>query len=135
VDNDEGLLSARVACPVRLSSRQVVGVIVLTVEADDLRAEHVLDVCKVAKKICKPLDTSERTEKQRRKLGRSAIQPFEEAELHLARVMSMPQLDPSTRATLAALLAELESGRRDLLLRGESVKSRRTGKAQARGVS
>jgi transcriptional regulator with XRE-family HTH domain len=133
VQNEENLLSARVGCPVRLSNREVIGVLVLSLDAEYVRAEHLLDLCKICKKLCKPLEST--SGKRGRNVSRSPVQPFEEAELHLARVLSLPQLDASTRAQLAALLAELETSRRELLLSGESSKTRRGAKVHARGVS
>jgi transcriptional regulator with XRE-family HTH domain len=132
VEGDGGGLSARLGCPVRLSNRQVVGAVVLSMDVEHVRAERLLDISKVAKKLCQPLDKP--VGKAWRSPSRSAVQPFEEAELHLARVMSLPQLDQPTRAILAALLAELEGSRREILVKGQSNK-RPTGKAQARGVS
>jgi len=62
------------------------------------------------------------------------VQPFEEAELHLARVMSMPEIDQPTRSHLATVLAELEGRRREALLSGDGGKGRRPGNAKAQGV-
>jgi transcriptional regulator with XRE-family HTH domain len=131
--DDEGLLTARLSCPIRLSNREVVGVIDLSLDLERIRPEHLLDLSRVAKKICKLLDSQ--TQKQGRSANRNPVQPFEEAELHLARVMSLPQLEHSTRAYLAGLLADLESTRREILLKGESVKKSSRAKADAQGVS
>lgn len=131
-DRNDGLLPVRMACPIRLSDARVAGVIVLSLGLEPARAEHLLDLCKSAKKICKIAEQDRK--RNLRKLPHSPVQPFEDAEVHLARVMSMPQIDPATRSRLAAMLAELEEKRREFMLRGNPGKSGRREQATARGV-
>ena len=131
-DRTDGLLPVRMACPVRLSDARVTGVIVLSLGLAAARAEHLIELCKSAKKICKIAEQDRR--RSLRKLPYSPVQPFEDAQVHLARVMSMPQIDPATRSRLAAMLAELEEKRRESVLRGDPGKTPRKAHASARGV-
>jgi len=126
------MLPVRMACPIRQSDGHVAGVMVLSMDISPTRAEHQLEICKMAKKVCQVVERERK--KPSRAHPRSQVQPFEEAEVHLARVMSMPQIDPSTRSHLAAMLAELEEKRREFLLRGNARKDSRKGNASARGV-
>ncbi|HVZ18425.1 MAG TPA: hypothetical protein VG897_14995 [Terriglobales bacterium] len=133
-DADEKLLTVRMACPVRLPDRQVVGVVVLSIDLARARAEHLIDISKIAKRICKAVDRERKNpERSSTRLPSAHVQPFEEAELHLARVMSMPEIDQPTRIHLGTVLAELEGKRREVLLSGDR-KPRRGGNARAHGV-
>jgi len=134
-DSEDQLLTVRMGCPIRLGDRHVAGVVVLTIDLSRTRAEQLVDISRIAKKICKLV------EQERKSTGRSAarsaasqVQPFEEAELHLARVMSMPQIDQVTRTHLATVLAELEGKRREVMLNGDHRRSRRSSHAKAQGV-
>ena len=134
-DNEGNPLTVRMACPIRLSDRRVVGVVVLTIHPSRARPEEMIDLCRIARKICRVVDREERADnKSSRKPSGLTVQPFEEAEMHLARVMTMPQIDQSTRTYLASVLAELESKRREFLLAGDRRKSSRGGHAKAQGV-
>jgi len=132
---EENLLTVRMACPIRLSDRLVSGVVVLTLDQARTQPEHLIDICKVSKKICKLVEHEKKNPRRSGTRSSSArVQPFEEAELHLARVMSMPEIDQPTRSHLATVLAELEGRRREALLSGDGGKSRRPGNAKAQGV-
>jgi transcriptional regulator of acetoin/glycerol metabolism len=134
-DPQEKLLTVRMACPIRLGDRQVAGVVVLTINVEHSRAEHLIDICKIARRICRLVERERQNpERSRSHFLSSPVQPFEEAELHLARVMSMPQVDQATRSHLATVLAELEGQRREVLLAGDRRKTRRSGNAKAQGV-
>jgi hypothetical protein len=131
----DGLLPVRMGCPIRLGDGQVAGVVVLTMDLSPARAEHLIEIAKMARKLCKVVENERR--KPSRAHVRSQVQPFEEAEIHLARVMSMPQIDHTTRSHLASVLAELEEKRREVLLRGggnRPGKKGRKGNAKAQGV-
>ena len=128
---EDALLTVRMACPIRLGDRRVAGVVVLTVDLGHAKAEQLIDITKIAKKIC-GLVERERIQGKMRQM--SPVQPFEEAELHLARVMSMPQIDQTTRTHLATVLAELEGKRREVLLTGEQYPKKRRGNAKAQVV-
>jgi len=104
--------------------------VVLSMELSPTRAEHLLDIAKMSRKICAVVESERK--KPSRAHPRSHVQPFEEAEVHLARVMSMTQIDQSTRAHLAGVLAELEEKRREFLLQGHQRP--RKGNAKAQGV-
>jgi hypothetical protein len=129
-----GQLPVRMACPIRLGDGQVAGVVVLNMELSPARAEHLIEIARMSRKICAVVENERR--KPSRAHIRSQVQPFEEAEIHLARVMSMPQIDPTTRSHLAGMLAELEEKRREFLLRGNvnSGRKSRKGNAKAQGV-
>jgi hypothetical protein len=131
----EKLLTVRMGCPIRLSDRRIAGVVILTMDLVRTRPEHLIDICKVSKRICEVMER-ERKNPQRStsRSSSSRVQPFEEAELHLARVMSMPEIDQRTRTHLATLLAELEGRRREVLLNGENRRPSRRGNARAQGV-
>jgi hypothetical protein len=131
-DNPGGLLPVRMGSPIRLTDTRVAGVVVLSMELGPTRAEHLMDLCKAARKICKVVERDRK--RTLRALPHSPVQPFEEAEVHLARVMSMPQMDPATRSRLAVMLAELEEKRREFMLRGPGRSSRK-GKEQATAKS
>lgn len=131
-DDAQPSLAVRMACPIRLGNAEVAGVVVLALDLASARAEHLIDIAKMARKICKIVEKERK--KPSRAPVRSPVQPFEEAELHLARVMSMPQIDLGTRARLSAVLAELEGKRREFLVAG-SQKTPVAGKnARAQGV-
>ena len=130
----EGTLvpSVQIAIPVRLSDNYVAGVLVLTIEITRARVEHVIDLSKIAKQLCKfvengPMDVPLKHDKL------SRIQPFAEAARHVAMVLSLPQVDPPTRVALSGILAELEAAGRQTLL-GEGTPRRRKTRAQAHGA-
>jgi hypothetical protein len=129
-----GQLPVRMACPIRLGDGHVAGVVVLTMDLSPARAEHLIEIARMSRKICTVVENERR--KPSRAHARSQVQPFEEAEIHLARVMSMPQIDHTTRSHLAGMLAELEEKRREFLLRGNVNSGRRSrkGNAKAQGV-
>ncbi|MGZ4788743.1 MAG: hypothetical protein ACXVZX_09500 [Terriglobales bacterium] len=134
-DPDGKLLTVRMGCPVRLSDRRVAGVIVLTMDLARTRAEHLIDICKMSKRICRVVEQERKNpERSGARSSSMQVQPFEEAELHLARVMSMPEIDQTTRTHLATVLAELEGKRREVMLGAHSRKSGRSGNAKAQGV-
>jgi hypothetical protein len=134
MSGSDGCLPVRMGCPIRLGDGQVAGVVVLTMDLSPTRAEHLIDIAKMSRKICKVVEDERK--KPSRAHARSQVQPFEEAEIHLARVMSMPQIDPTTRSHLATVLAELEEKRREVLLHGNVSPGRkaRKGNAKAQGV-
>jgi len=131
-DGSEGMLPVRMACPIRLGDGTVAGVVALSMDLSPTRAEHLLDIAKMSRKICKVVESERK--KPSRTHPRSQVQPFEEAEIHLARVMSMTQIDHTTRAHLASVLAELEEKRREFLLHGSIGRRKRRGNAKAQGV-
>ena len=131
-DGAQPSLAVRMACPIRLGNGEVAGVVVLAMELASARAEHLIDIAKMSRKICKIVEKERK--KPSRAPVRSPVQPFEEAEVHLARVMSMPQIDQSTRAHLAAVLAELEGKRREFLVTGPEKKPIVRKNARALGV-
>jgi len=133
-DQTEGLLPVRMACPIRLGNGEIAGVVVLSIDLSPARAEHLLDMAKMARKICKIVESERK--KPSRMHPRSQVQPFVDAEVHLARVMLMPEIDQGTRAHLAGVLAELEEKRREFLLNGGGSPSKRTrsGSAKAQSV-
>lgn len=49
----DGLLPVRMACPIRVSDGEVVGAVVLSIEFSPARAEHLIEIAKMARKICK----------------------------------------------------------------------------------
>lgn len=130
-DENNRFLPVRMGCPIRLGNGEVAGVVVLSMELSPSRAEHLIDIARMSRKICQIVERQRK--KSFRSQPRSQVQPFEEAEVHLARVMSMPQIDQSTRAHLAGVLAELEEKRREFLLNGPQKPSRR-GNARAQSV-
>ena len=134
-DAEDMFLTVKMACPIRLSDRRVAGVVVLTMELARTLPEHLIDVCKVSKRVCKAVE-QERKERERSvpRLDSARVQPFEEAELHLARVMSMTEIDQPTRTYLASVLAELEGKRRELMLSLNTRKPRRSVNVKAQGV-
>jgi hypothetical protein len=123
--------SVRIAIPVRLSDNYVAGVLVLTIEITRARVEHVVDLSNIAKRLCKfvengPMDAPLKRDKS------SRLQPFADAARHVAMVLSLPQVDPSTRVALSGILAELEAAGRQTLLGNGSP--RRKKNAQAHGA-
>ena len=69
------LLPVRMACPIRLSDAQVNGVVVLSVGLMPVRAEHLIDLSRLARKICKVVENDRK--KNLRSVPRSPVQPFE----------------------------------------------------------
>lgn len=124
-------LAVRMACPIRLGNGEVAGVVVLAMDLASARAEHLIDMARMSRKVCKIVEKERK--KPSRAPVRSPVQPFEEAEVHLARVMAMPQIDQNTRAHLASVLAELEEKRREFLVAG--VEKRNVSRKNARAHS
>jgi DNA-binding transcriptional regulator YdaS (Cro superfamily) len=123
--------TVRMACPVRLSDSTVVGVLVLTTEVTHARAEHLMELSKIAKRVCKfvengPMDGSRKRDQKAR------VQPFADAAKHLAMVLSLPQINPSLRTSLSELLGEIENGGRAALLAETRVRGK---KRSAQGQS
>ncbi len=48
----DGLLSVRMGCPIRLGNGEVAGVVVLSIDLPPARAEHLIDIAKLSRKIC-----------------------------------------------------------------------------------
>jgi hypothetical protein len=122
--------SVRIACPVRLSNNFVAGALVLTIEITRARIDHFLELSKIARRLCKfiengPLDVPLKRDRGQR------MQPFAEAARNVAIVLSLPQVDPSTRVALSGILAELEAAGRQSLLGKQRKKKNR---AQAYGA-
>jgi hypothetical protein len=125
--------SVHIALPVRLSDNFVAGVLVLTVEITRARVDHVIELSKIAKRLCKfvengPMDVPLKRDKS------SRIQPFAEAARHVAMVLSLPQVDPSTRVALSGILAELEAAGRQTLFGDGKPRRKKTNRAQAHGA-
>jgi hypothetical protein len=121
--------TVRMACPVRLSDNKVVGVVVLTVEVTNARCEHVIEISKIARRVCKFVENGPMSATTKR--ARTAeLQPFHDAAKHVAMVLTLPQVDPALRQGLSRLLAELENGGREAMLSGGTKRSRK-GAAQA----
>jgi transcriptional regulator of acetoin/glycerol metabolism len=122
--------SVRMACPVRLSDATIAGVLVLTIEVTRARPDHLLELSKLARRVCKfvengPMDGT-------RKRSRAArIQPFAEAARNIAMVLSLPQIDSPTRVALSGLLADLENNGRSLLLGDTPSRGRRRRKERS----
>jgi len=129
--DSQRLLPVRMGCPIRLGDGEVAGAVVLSIALSPARAGHLLDMAKAARRICRIVE-AERKRPSRRH-PRSRVQRFVEAEVHLAQVMSLPQIDPNTRAHLATMLSSLEEQRRKLLLHSRS-KRKQSGSAKAQGV-
>jgi DNA-binding transcriptional regulator YdaS (Cro superfamily) len=127
--------SIRLACPVRLSDKSIVGALNLTMEVIRAKPDHMLDLCSLARRVCKfiengPLGTS------RKRGAKSRVQPFAEAAQHVASVLSLPELDPATRVGLSALLGNLENAGRETMLNAGRIKPRRQGsRVKAHGAS
>ena len=120
--------SVRFAVPVRLSDAVIAGVLVLSIEMTRARVDHLLELSRIAKRLCKfvengPLDAP------RKQKGTSRINVLREAAQTVAMVLSLPQVDPATRVKLSGLLAQLEAQGRQTLL--ESRKPRRSASARA----
>jgi len=62
---NEGPLPVRMACPIRLEDGEVAGVVVLSIELSPARAEHLIEMAKMARKICKIVE-DERKKPSRR---------------------------------------------------------------------
>lgn len=124
-----GVPFARMACPVRLSDHSIAGVLVLTLEVTRAKPDHFLDVCKIARRVCKFVENGP-LEKSRKRDTSSRIKPFAEAARHVAMVLSLPQIDPATRASLSGMLADLENGSRRAVL-GDPPRRRKSAQAQA----
>jgi transcriptional regulator of acetoin/glycerol metabolism len=124
--------SVRLACPVRLSDGSVSGVLNLTIEVTRARPDHLLELCKVARTVCKFVENGPmgavRTRDQK-----SRVQPFVDAARNVATVLSLPQLDPGTRMALSGLLADLENTGRELILK--PTVRRRGANVRAHGAS
>jgi transcriptional regulator of acetoin/glycerol metabolism len=125
--------SVRIAIPVRLSDNFVAGVLVLTIEITRARVDHVIELSKIAKRLCKfvengPTDVPLKRDKS------SRIQLFAEAARHVAMVLSLPQVDPSTRVALSGILAELEAAARQTLLDDGTRRRKKTNRAQPHGA-
>lgn len=116
--------SVRLACPVRLSDGSIAGVLNLTIEITRARPDHMLEICKMARTVCKFVENGPmgavRTRDQK-----SRVQPFVDAARNVATVLSLPQIDPATRMALSGLLADLENTGRELILK-PTVRKRRT---------
>jgi hypothetical protein len=126
--------SVRMACPIRLSDHSIAGVIVLTIEVTRARPEHMIDVSKVAKRLCKFVEHGPMPASRKRDWS-SRIQPFAEAARSLAIVLSLPQVDPQTRVALSGVLAELETqGRQALQSDTTPRRGRNSASAKARGA-
>jgi transcriptional regulator of acetoin/glycerol metabolism len=131
----EGTLvpSVRIAIPVRLSDNFVAGVLVLAMEITRARVDHVIELSKIAKRLCKfvengPMDVPLKRDKS------SRIQPFAEAARHVAMVLSLPQVDPATRVALSGILAELEAAGRQSLFGSSTSRRKKSSRAQAHGA-
>lgn len=125
--------SVRFAVPVKLSDAVIAGVLVLSIEMTRARVDHLLELSRIAKRLCKfvengPLDIA------RRKKGTSRLDVLSEAARTVAMVLSLPQVDPPTRVKLSGLLAQLEAQGRQTLLDSGKPKRRASAHAQARGA-
>jgi len=122
--------SVRFAVPVKLSDKVIAGVLVLSIEMTRARLEHLLELTRIAKKLCKfiengPLDVP-------RGNAASRSRALSDAARTVAMVLSLPQIDAPTRVKLSGLLAQLEAAGRQTLL-GNQAKRRST-RVQARGA-
>ena len=125
--------SVRFAVPVRLSDAVIAGVLVLSIEMTRARLDHLLELSRIAKRLCKfvengPLDLP------RKQKGASRVNVLREAARTVAMVLSLPQVDPPTRVKLSGLLAQLEAQGRQTLLDSGKPKRRSSAQAQARGA-
>jgi len=119
--------SVRMACPVRLSDNTVAGVLVVTIEVTRARAEHLIELTKIARRVCKFIENGP-MEKSARRGGASKLQPFADAARNVAMVLTLPQVDSALRVALSGLLADLERDSRAAL---EPQAKKRRGHAQA----
>jgi hypothetical protein len=131
----EGTLvpSVRMACPVRLSDSSIAGVLVLTIETTRARVDHMLELSKIARRLCKFVENGPMNVPRARD-NSARVQPFADAARNVAMVLSLPQVDPSTRVALSAILAELESQGRQTLLGSGKPRRRKATRAQAHGA-
>lgn len=123
--------TVRMACPVRLSDGSIAGVLTMTIEITNAKPDHLLEICKLARKVCKFVENGPMATAGRK--IRSKIEPFANAARHVAMVLSLPQLDPALRAALSGLLADLENGGREILL-APTTRRRRKGNAHAQSA-
>lgn len=128
--NETRVPFVRMAAPVRLSNHTIAGVLVLTVEVTRTRPDHLIDICKLARKVCKFVENGP-MEKSRKRDTKSRIQPFADAARNIAMVLSLPDVDPSTRAALSKMLADLENGSRGAILSQPKTKKPGSQQAQA----
>jgi hypothetical protein len=125
--------SVRFAVPVRLSDSVIAGVLVLSIEMTRARVDHLLELSRIAKRLCKfvengPLDLP------RKPRGASRVDVLREAARTVAMVLSLPHVDPPTRVKLSGLLAQLEAQGRQTLLDSGKPKRRNSARAQAHGA-
>ncbi len=125
--------SVRFAVPVKLSDSVIAGVLVLSIEMTRARVDHLLELSRMAKRLCKfvengPLDVP------RKQKGASRVDVLREAARTVAMVLSLPHVDPPTRVKLSGLLAQLEAQGRQTLLDSGRPRRRSAAQAQARGA-
>ena len=128
--NETRVPFVRMAAPVRLSDNSIAGVLVLTLEVTRTRPDHLIDICKLARKVCKFVENGP-MEKSRKRDTKSRIQPFADAARNIAMVLSLPQVDPVTRAALSSMLADLENSSRRAVLEPAKPRKRKGQHAQA----
>lgn len=125
--------SVRFAVPVRLSDNLITGVLVLSIEMTRARLEHLLELIKIAKRLCKFVENGPLASVGQQKHGQLAA--IREAAKTIAMVLSLPHIDPPTRVKLSGLLAQLEAqGRQSLLENSRPKPAKYSGRAQAYGA-
>jgi hypothetical protein len=105
----------RMACPIRLSDSRTVAVIVLTIEANHAKADHLLAICQMSRQVCALYEREVKRASQQRSANntRKKAQPSGDEEArHLAFVIAMPQISREARAALASALATIEERKR-----------------------
>jgi hypothetical protein len=125
--------SVRMACPVRLSDGSVAGAVVLTIEVTRARVDHLIELTKIGKRLCKfvengPMNTA------RKRDTRSRVQPYADAAKNVAMVLCLPQIDAPTRVALSGILGELEAQGQAVLHNENQHRRTKQPNAQARGA-
>jgi transcriptional regulator of acetoin/glycerol metabolism len=106
--------TVRIACPVRLSDSTIAGVLVLTTDVTNAKVEHMIEITKIARRVCKFVENGPMSNSRRRS-GSARVQPFADAAKHVAMVLSLPQITPGLRMALSELLGDLENESRAAL--------------------
>jgi hypothetical protein len=120
--------TVRIGCPVRLSDASIAGALVLTTELLRCKTDHLIQISNMAKRVCKFVENGP-IEAVRRRDYKSRVKPFADAARNVALVLSLPQIDSATRASLSTLLADLENRS----VRGAAPRKTR-GRSQAKGA-
>ncbi len=58
----DDLLSVRMGCPIRLGNGEVAGVVVLSIDLPPARAQHLIDIAKLSRRICQIVEDERKTQ-------------------------------------------------------------------------